>query len=46
MIEPFLDRPARLGWRKNFTQIIFDPDQPYVEFSLTPEFPWCSEELA
>ena len=46
MIEPFSDRPARLGWRKNFTQIIFDPNQPYVEFSLTPEFPWCSDELA
>lgn len=46
MIEPFSELPARLGWRKNFTQIIFDPDQPYVEFSLTPEFPWCSEKLA
>jgi hypothetical protein len=46
MIEPFSELPARLGWHKNFTQITFDPDQPYVEFSLTPEFPWCSDKLA
>lgn len=46
MIEPFVECSARLGWHKRFTQIIFDPDQPYVEFSLTPEFPWCSEKLA
>lgn len=46
MIEPFSELPARLGWRKNFTQIILDPEQPYVEFSLTPEFPWFSDKLA
>lgn len=46
LTKPILDQPARLGWRRNVTVIVFDPNQPYVEFSLTPEFPCCSNKLA
>lgn len=43
---PFAELPARMGWQRQFTQIVFDPDQPCVEFSLTPSFPLCSDKLA
>jgi len=46
MTEPFSELTARLGWHKRITQIVFDPDQPFLEFSLTPKFPWCSDKLA
>ena len=39
------EHPARLGWHRHFSQIIFDPEQPYLVFSLTPEFPGCSPKL-
>lgn len=45
-MAPVSEHPARLGWRRNFTQIVFDPEQPSVDFSLTPAFPHCSDKLA
>ena len=46
MREPYIETQARLGWFSRHGEIIFDPDQPYVTYSLTPVFPYCSGKLA
>lgn len=46
MQEPLYELPARLGWQKCYGEIIFHPDAPYLILSLTPVFPFCSDQLA
>lgn len=40
---PFLDLPARLGWRTRYAGICFT-DPPYVILHATPVFPLCHPE--
>lgn len=42
--EPFLDLPARLGWRTRYAEIVF-ADPPYVILQAIPSFPLCHPEL-
>lgn len=44
VITPFLDLPARLGWRTRYAEIIF-ADPPYVILHATPIFPLCHPDL-
>lgn len=46
MSEPLYEMSARLGWNTHYGEIIFDPEMPYLTFSLTPVFPYCSNKLA
>ncbi|HSO81180.1 hypothetical protein [Thiocapsa sp.] len=41
---PFLDLPARLGWRARYAEIIL-ADPPYVILQATPIFPCCHPGL-
>lgn len=42
----YFETPDRLGWRLRYGDVIFYPDAPGVDFSLTPVFFGCSEVLA
>jgi hypothetical protein len=43
-ITPFLERPARLGWRTRYAGICF-ADPPSVTLHATPVFPLCHPDL-
>lgn len=45
MQEPLYELHARLGWNTHHNEIIVGPEMPYLIFSLTPVFPFCSDKL-